>query len=403
MVDKEGEIPDLRTIRMGGPQGPVEAVADVEAWQARERYPGFLSLGLAVFGVVRQNESGGWDVLDSFTGLAPQDGRDSMGSQFRRRAQQAEKIGDSAAHAAYMKAAVRMDWEAVDAVDVCGERYRVARAERFVRTGPDGPEPPRPTDPDPMPPGEAYRARRSVEGLTLDPATPTGMSEGILKMELLSLVRAPGGAPPQVRADSLRAARTHPGGVLIPATFMVAEYCDGHWLPDAADTCNTPQDARDSLARSLRVTIPWERGLSEREQEPYRAAADRYDARPTDELEVEGCRYRIVRVERLVRFGPGGPEGPRPSDPDPQPPVMVQSRQLGLIDENGEKCPGADDDEDEETTDPRAGLSPEQQRLWDLIMGEEARLRSVREERESHKAKVRGEWKARERGEGKGR
>jgi hypothetical protein len=33
-------------------------------------------------------------------------------------------------------------------------------------------------------------------------------------------------------------------------------------------------------------------------------------------------------VERLVRVGPDGPEGPRPSDPDPQLPILAQEKQL---------------------------------------------------------------------------
>jgi hypothetical protein len=51
---------------------------------------------------------------------------------------------------------------------------------------------------------------------------------------------------------------------------------------------------------------------------------------------VDGCRTRIVRVERLVRVGPDGPEGPRPSDTDPELPTAVQEEQLreeGVFDE----------------------------------------------------------------------
>ncbi|HUY46116.1 MAG TPA: DUF5954 family protein [Streptosporangiaceae bacterium] len=47
-----------------------------------------------------------------------------------------------------------------------------------------------------------------------------------------------------------------------------------------------------------------------------------------DETEVAGRRFRVVRVERLVRIGPDGPEGSCPSDPDSQPPAMMQAQQL---------------------------------------------------------------------------
>ena len=39
---------------------------------------------------------------------------------------------------------------------------------------------------------------------------------------------------------------------------------------------------------------------------------------------------RVVRAGRLVRTGPDRPEGPRPSGPDPQPPVRPQVRQEGI-------------------------------------------------------------------------
>lgn len=63
-----------------------------------------------------------------------------------------------------MAAAVRLDWEKIDEMTVLGTRYRVVRAERFIRTGPDGPEPPRPSDPDPAGLGEAARRRIPATG-----------------------------------------------------------------------------------------------------------------------------------------------------------------------------------------------------------------------------------------------
>ncbi|MFI1797958.1 DUF5954 family protein [Streptomyces sp. NPDC020379] len=364
MAELDGEnVPAYRMVRVTAPEAPVAALADVEAWRAREAYPEILLAGGPVFGVVREREEGGWEIVSSFSGLAPQDARDDMGCQFRKLAQEAEKDGDTAAYEECVRAAKRTDWETVDEMTVLGARYRVARAERFIRSGEQGPEPPRPSDPDPAVPGESYKARDAERGLVIDPFTVTGMSEGILKVELLALVRKAGAGPRDVRDDSLRAAQTHPGGVLLPATFGTAEKEYGHWRPDSAGTATTPQGARDTLAMGLRVMIPWHLGLTPEQRAPYMAAADRLDAERGDELEVAGRRFKVVRIERLVRIGPDGPEGPRPSDPDPQPPVMVQDRQLreqGVI----------TGDEDE---DAPIELDEHTQRLADLFREEEAR------------------------------
>ncbi|MFE7567595.1 DUF5954 family protein [Streptomyces sp. NPDC057539] len=367
MAELGENVPAYRTIRVSGPAGPVEAVADVEAWRARESYPDILSAGGPLFGVVREREAGGWELVSSFSGLAPQDGRDSMGSQFRRRAEECEKDGDRAGYEECMRAAERMEWETLDELTVLGVRHRVARAECYVRSGPDGPEPPRPGDPDPMASGESHKAPDPTAGFVFDPVIATGMSQGILKVELLSLVRKSGTVPDEIRDDSRIAARTHPGGVLLPATFMTAEKESGRWRPDSTGTCTTPQGARDTLAVALRVMIPWQLGLEAERRAPYLAAADRLDAERGNEVEVEGRRFRVVRIERLVRIGPDGPEGPRPSDPDPQPPVMVQHQRAvaeGLISE--------DDDEDAPIE-----LDERTQRLAALFSEEEARRKEL--------------------------
>jgi len=123
---------------------------------------------------------------------------------------------------------------------------------------------------------------------------------------------------------------------------MTAEKVTGRWQPVDAGTSATPQGARDGLALYLRVTIPWKLKLGPGERAVYAAAADRRDEQRASELEVAGRRFRVVRVERLVRIGPDGPEGPRPSDPDPQPPVMMQAQQLrdqGLLTDEDEDAP----------------------------------------------------------------
>lgn len=52
----------------------------------------------------------------------------------------------------------------------------------------------------------------------------------------------------------------------------------------------------------------------------YATAADQLDAERADELTVAGRRFRVVRVERLVRIGPDGPRGRVLPIPTPSPP-----------------------------------------------------------------------------------
>jgi hypothetical protein len=317
-----------QTIRVTAPESPVAALADVEAWKARKTYPSMLFAGGPVFGVARERPAGGWVLLPYFSGLAPQDARDGLGSHFRRIAQESGDRGDRRYAAEYQAAGELLDWEALNDLTVAGCRYRVVRAERFIRMGPDGPEPPRVTDPDPSEPGESHEGLDPAAGLVIDAYDTTGVSEGILKAELLAALRKHGTVPDDVRDDSQSAAAVYPGGVLLPATFMTAEREGGQWRPGSSGTATTPQSARDGLAMQLRVMVPWQRDLTTEQRTAYNEAADRLDAERCDELDAAGRHFRIVRVERLVRLGSAGPEGPRPSDPDPVPPVMVQDREL---------------------------------------------------------------------------
>jgi len=68
---------------------------------------------------------------------------------------------------------------------------------------------------------------------------------------------------------------------------------------------------------------------------------------------------RVVRAGRLVRTGPDRPEGPRPSGPDPQPPVRPQARQEGICKQDKDKP---------------TGLSEDARRSGRLFGGEEERL-----------------------------
>jgi hypothetical protein len=341
MDGRRDDVPAYRTVRVTAPDAPAAALADTEAWQARGTYPD-LRFGGPVFGVAREREQGGWELHPFFSALAPQDARDSMGSHFRKLAQAAERSGDGSGGRECMRAAERMDREAVDEMTVLGTRYRVVRADRFIRSGAAGPEPPRPSDGDPGEPGRAHEVADPAVGFVIDPVIATGMSEGILKMELLEAIPKEGTVPPEVREDAVRAARTHPGGVLLPPVFTTAELVNGQWGPAEAGTSPTPQGARDGLAACLRVTIPWQLDLGPQQRAVYAAAAGQLDAERAGELAVAGRRFRVVRVERLVRVGPDGPEGSRPSDPDPQPPVLMQAEQLreqGVLTDDDEDAP----------------------------------------------------------------
>ncbi|WP_043671194.1 DUF5954 family protein [Streptomyces xylophagus] len=339
MSEHGDQVPGYRMIRMEAlPDAPAAALADVEAWQAREAYPNVLGGGGPVFGVAEELETGGWRIVSLFSSAYPQGSRDTMAMTFRERARDAGEAGDTAAQQEWLRMAERLDWEPVNELAVLGRRFRVVRADQFIRMGPTGPEPPRPSDPDPAKVGHGHEYRSRTKGFVIDPFTATGMSEGILRMELLSLVHARGTAPAAVRKDSRRALETHPGGVLLPAEFTAAEYANGGWQPTQM-TNPSPQGSRDTLTTYLRVMAPVMEQLDEETRAEYARLADRIDAERCDEIEIDGCRTRIVRVERLVRVGPDGPEGPRPSDPDPELPTAVQEKQLreqGLLDEDRE-------------------------------------------------------------------
>ncbi len=356
------EIPGYQTIRVTAPQTWEAARADEQAWRARGAYPDLCFAGGPAFGVAHERDQGGWQLHRHLSAPFPQDARESMGAHFRLLAK--DQPEDSAARSECLRAAERLDWEAVDEMTVLGARYRVVRADQFLRSGPYGPEPPRPADRDAGEPGQAHGLPDPAEGLVIDPVIPACMSEGMLTLELLDSMRQRGSVPPEVREDLARAARTHPGGVLLPPAFIVGELRRGRWGPVQVTGLPTPQAARDSLVSHLRVWIPYELDLDPGQRAVYAAAADTVEAERADEVTVAGRRFRIVRVERLVRIGPDGPEGPRPSDPDPQPPVMIQVQQSPQ---------GGEQDEDKPIE-----LSGDARRLARLVHEEEARLKARR-------------------------
>ncbi|WP_324607828.1 DUF5954 family protein [Streptomyces sp. NRRL F-5123] len=342
---------------MTAPEGPIAALADEEAWYARERYPDLLGAGMAEYFWARELESGGWELCE-YGGSWPQQARDSLGSHFRLNAQGAGKEGDANAQRRWNAAALRMDREVVDEVSVLGERFRIVRAAHFIRSGPAGPEPPRPTDPDPAEVGDGHRVPSRTKGFVVDPLTGTGMSDGILKLDLLPMAPVLKDAPDEMNDEARAAIHRYPGGVLLPAAFVISARVNGRWgFHQPGSIYSTPQGARDSLAFWLRVMGPFRQRMPEEQKAEYAAAADRLDEKRSNVVTIDGHRFRITRVERLVRIGPDGPELPRPSDYDPEVPVEVQTRQLredGVVDADG-------NDLRPERPDPRAD---ELRRLW---------------------------------------
>jgi hypothetical protein len=360
MVNFADSAPGYLTIRMTAPDGPEAELADIEAWHARDRYPRLHSAGPPMYAVAREREEGGWQLMSCLE-LEPQGARETMGMLARVGAGKAEEAGDTETQQRYLAIAERLEWEKIDEVELDG-RYRVVRAERFIRSGPEGPEPPRSSDLDPRDASGPRRRTREpdpAEGFVLDPTRPTGMSEGILRTDLVQLLPGRTRLSTATHEDAVLAGETHPGVVLLPAAFTVAERQWGDkWVPTGIVDCPTPSRARDVLSMHLRVADPVYRGLSPEQREAYAAAADRLEAGGSDELTVEDRLLRIIRVERMVRFGPDGPEGPRPSDPDPEDPVMVQDQKL--------RAQGINPDDDEPIV--LNGPAKEFQRLFDAEM-----------------------------------
>ncbi|MBL1069069.1 DUF5954 family protein [Streptomyces sp. 7-21] len=362
------ELPEPhRVIRVTRSDDPVSVLTDTEAWEARDAYPDIVGQG-PLFAVTEQEPDGRWRVL-LIDEAAPQGCRDALASVCRRRAAAAREAGDEAGYRAWMGGAHTMESEKTDDLTVRDCRFRIARGDMFARLGPDGPEPPRPSDPDPLPIGGSGRSRPRSEGFLIDPTAATGVSEGLLRVDLLRFVYPRRGVPADVYADSVRARRTHPGGVLLPTGFTVSERRNGRWSPETIICHDTPQESRDQLAdffemllpaelrprlpghrpapelpqqvidhiaRQRRLLEPGEPTLTRRQLRDCADALVRLRSARLDTIEALGRCYRVTRIERLVRLGPDGPEPPRPSDWDPEDPVNVQAardRANGIVDE----------------------------------------------------------------------
>ncbi|WP_269858303.1 DUF5954 family protein [Streptomyces sp. RPT161] len=110
MTGYEDEVPSYLMVRVTPQDGPIAAFCEQEAWQARERYPKLMGMGVPEFFHARERESGGWELSD-YGGDTPQQARDSLGSHLRMRAKKAEEGGEAKAGQKWMAAALRMDRE----------------------------------------------------------------------------------------------------------------------------------------------------------------------------------------------------------------------------------------------------------------------------------------------------
>ena len=366
MRDNGAELPELyQVIRVGLPEEPVLELADLEAWRAREKYPELRSR-MPWFAVAEEELGGRWRIRAT-DDVEPQNCRDSLAHICRIRASDARQAGDVDAVRAWQAGYERMERVKTDELTVLDHRFRIIRGDCFFRSGPLGPEGPRTSDPDPAPIGEGSTGPDGAKDHLLDPTAITGISEALLKFDFMH-ASYPSNVPPDVRADSLKAVYSHPGGVLLPAAFSIFEETATHWTSPGRSYEN-PQAARDGLAGSLAAMLParirrWDLhleelpreirlsvarrdgflapgadDLSEKQLRRIDAAVRRLERERLDEITVLRHHYRVVRLERFVRLGPDGPEPPRPSDYDELDPIEVQAerdRAAGLYEDEEE-------------------------------------------------------------------
>ncbi|GAB3677597.1 hypothetical protein GCM10027589_47840 [Actinocorallia lasiicapitis] len=291
---------------------PVRAVAAQDALRAQREYP-LMVLAGPMFGVAEETPHG-WRVL-SLGEATPQCSRDDLANHLR------DLRGDPD----YQDAARILDWERHDELTVAGRRFRVIRVEQVLRVNETEPEPPRPTDLDPRVP---YAHPDEIL-----PAFPPPQPE--LAAQFVAALSRPTFLSHEALNDAHRAAATHP--ILHPMrpAFSIAEYLHDGWRAATA-ACPTPTHARNSLADYLLNVLPVLEHPGPALLTAYADAAHLLTAARLHQVHVEGRHWRVVRLEKVARLGPDGPETPRPSDFDPDPPIEVLALQLraeGLLED----------------------------------------------------------------------
>lgn len=292
----------------------------LEAWRAQRTHPVVLWFG-PVFGVMEQVEAG-WR-MSAMADPTPQASRDGLGSWFRLVARR--RSTSDAAREEFWEASALLERERPDELMVAGRRFRVVRADQFYRYGLTGPEPPRATDPDTEPGEDRAAAYEKLTGCLLGPAeTPGG--KALLGQRWEAVPEGPM-VPADVTREAHEALTTHPRVAMLPARFAVAEERDGHW-PSQTEATRSPRAAREALAAYFDKIVPMIMRPSRKELASYQEAAKLLAREPVNQLVAAGRRFRIIRVETAVRVGPDGPEPPRPSDFDPDPPVTGETEEL---------------------------------------------------------------------------
>ncbi|MGC4814798.1 DUF5954 family protein [Micromonospora sp. DT228] len=116
--------------------------------------------------------------------------------------------------------------------------------------------------------------------------------------------------------DAARRTAAYPKIRVGAPLFGHAVQADGGRWQVYAVVSDTPQAARDDLAHHLMEQ------LDETTDPPLAAelttALGVLDREKVDEVVITGRVHRIVRVDTFARFGPDGPEPPRPTDLDPR-------------------------------------------------------------------------------------
>ncbi|MFH8336607.1 DUF5954 family protein [Streptomyces sp. AM6-12] len=341
----------VRPVVVRVPVEPVEAAMEADALEAVFS-AGEVAVRGPLFGVVEQRPEDGprWRAVTSIASPFPQLSRDSLNSLLWFRAKDEAK--NKAERRALLAAVARLETEPVDELTVLDTRYRIVRAEEWAGTGADGIELPRPTDPEPVSPdwSPGNREPEVDAGLVLDPDAPLTPAQATERLALRDFVYAGSRFPDFVIRESRRARATHPDVVLLPATFTVAERNGKAWEP-VSRPHTTTLGARKALDFRLTWLEPRTRGLIEVEdghlvtartvvaEDPgadpvlvaFAEASDRLRSGRVNQLEVLGTTYRIIRTRRMLRWGPDGPEGPRPSDTSDYGPERIHPR----MDEDG--------------------------------------------------------------------
>ncbi|MFH8838222.1 DUF5954 family protein [Streptomyces sp. NPDC017868] len=338
------------------PVEPVEAAMEADALDAAVRHSALAVRG-PLFGVASHSEDDGrrWRVVVEVTHGCPQQARDALNSLLWFRAKDEAKSRQE--RRALLAAVARLEKEHVDELTVLDTRYRVVRAEEYAAIDAHGGiETPRPTDPEPLTPdwspGSGARGPQVDDNLVLDPDAPLTPLQAAERLTLRSLAYSGTRFPGPVLADSTRAVESHPDVLLMPAGFLIVERTgNSPWSPGSGLQA-TAHDARRTLHFALTWMEPRIRGLIPYDADPtvdarhpdagnteaevaelkeLVKASDQLRAGRCDEVEAHGTVYRIARSRRLLRWGPDGPEGPRPSDVSTHSPSVLHPR----LDEDG--------------------------------------------------------------------